>query len=167
MKIAKRMDAGRAQSRAPGRRSRCRRQARGMAFSLLAIPLALFGVLTTPSAPGRVEATNASITAITIASFPCNNMTFTGTITFSDPYTGTVTLFVTSHLPGGSQFVQTGGQTTVSVSGTTSATFSVVANPVTGANSYRVEVLGASDPTLGNQTVKAISLYCDKLTPTG
>jgi hypothetical protein len=166
MTIAKRRDAERTQSRAPGRKRRSRRQARAVCFALPAIPLALSGVLIMPSGLGRVEAMTASITAITVSSFPCDGMTLTGQITFSDPYTGTVTLIITSHRPGSSLWAQTGGQTIVRGPGTTSADFAVVAKPVQGANAYRVEVLGASDSSLSGQTTKSTSLYCGELTST-
>jgi hypothetical protein len=109
---------------------------------------------------------NASITAITVSSFPCGSMMLTGKVTFSAPYTGAVTLIVTSYLPGLSFWVQTGGQTTVRVPNTTSADFAVVANPVARANAYRVEVLGATGSSLSGQPTESTSLYCGKLTST-
>src|SRR5436305_10694849 len=110
-----------------------------------------------------------SITSIVVTSFPCNQTTATGTITFSGPYSGTVTLIATSHLPGASTFEPTGGTTTVTLTGQSSSTFSINVNLVPGANAYRVEVQSASDPNLGGLTTKGNSFNCTEFatsTPT-
>ncbi len=118
----------------------------------------------------HAQAQAVSITSITVTSFPCQSPTTTlgGTISFSGPYNGTVTLIVTYHTPGFSKFVPTGATTTVSPGGQSSATFTFSSVPSElDANSYRVEVAGAVPPgSLDGLTTKSASLSCSGVPPT-
>ena len=122
-------------------------------LSLVGIPFASRYALqgqAAPLPPGTV-----SITGISVNVIP-GNATVSGVATLSGDFTGTVTLIGQSHLPGDDQFNSTGGTATVTFAGTSSASYSLVLNPVSGANAYRVAVQ-ASSPIINGLTTKSNS----------
>lgn len=104
------------------------------------------------------------VRSITIADACSNEPTMSGTITLAGPYTGTITLIVTSHRPGGADFDPTGGTAILSFTNDASKDFSIPVNLIPGANSYRVEIM-ASAPAVRGQT-KSESVQCVPTTPT-
>jgi hypothetical protein len=81
---------------------------------------------------------------------------FAGTVTLNGTFSGSITLGLFYHVPGGSQFVYSGVSTTASFAGTSTATYAFTPFTFAGANSYRIQVLDSGG--LGGSTVKSNSV---------
>ena len=120
----------------------------GAAIATGGLALLGLGTVGSPVVSGGgaqlVSDTTTSVTGITVN--PCTGGTATGTVTVSNPMNGeTLTLEVTYHTPGSSTFVPTGGTETIDiVAGTTTYDYSISFTGVSGANTYRVEIVGAT-----------------------
>jgi hypothetical protein len=117
------------------------------------------GPLTAEAAPSSTP----SISNISVNAACDTQGGFTGTVTLSASFTGSVTLGLFYHLPGGAQFLDSAVRTTATFtnSGTASYAFGAYTGPA-GTNSYRIQVIDAAG--LGGATVKSNSV--NPCTPT-
>jgi len=118
-----------------------------------------FGDLPATTAEAAPTTAATSITSISVSS-TCGSLGgFTGTITLDGTFTGTITVAVFYHVPGGSQFVESSPAVTADATfnGTNTATYNLAPFTFPGANSYRIQVVGQSD-SLGGTTVKSASV---------
>jgi len=106
---------------------------------------------------GTVEASPAtSITNISVSGTCGTSGGFTGTVTLNGTgFTGTVQLGLFSHVPGG-QFTDTLQRADAVFNGGSTATYNFAPFTVSGANSYRIQVINAAG--LGGDTTKSNSV---------
>jgi hypothetical protein len=106
---------------------------------------------------GTVEAAAAtSIQSISVSATCGTAGGFTGTVTLDGSFTGTVQLGLFYHVPGGSQFVDSGLRANATFTGGNTATYNFASFIFPGANSYRIQVINAAG--LGGATTKSNSV---------
>lgn len=120
----------------------------GAAIATGGLALLGLGTMGSPVVTGGgaqlVATTLSSVTGISVS---CTAGGAAGTVTVSSPQNGeTLTLQVFSHTPGDANFVPIAGATEVIdiSAGTTTYSYSIAFAPVAGANTYRVEIVGAT-----------------------
>ncbi|HLZ69037.1 MAG TPA: choice-of-anchor R domain-containing protein [Dehalococcoidia bacterium] len=123
----------------------------------LMILVGILGLATSGIRPPLAAASPAtSISSISVSSTCDSQGGFTGTVTLSGTFTGTVVLGLFYHVPGGSQFVDSGRRANAVFSGTSTAVYQFAAFSFAGANSYRIQVIDSGG--LGGSTVKSNSV---------
>lgn len=126
----------------------------GVIGALMLIAFALVGGTGGLRVASAAPAT--SITSISVSPTCGTSGGFTGSVNLDGTFTGTVTLGLYYHLPGGAQFVFSGITTTATFTGGTSATYNFGAFSFPGANSYRIQVIDAAG--LGGASTKSASV---------
>jgi hypothetical protein len=130
-----------------------------------ALMLAAFALLG--GTGGLRIADAAPATSISGITASCGNGGYTGAVNLNGTFTGTITIALYSHNPGGQFVLIPGSEQTLTFSNSSSETYTFTGFVVPGANSYRVQIISVSPAgSLDGTTVKSASVLCSTTTTT-